>query len=186
MRGEAKQSGKVDVGFKRAEDGWHIVKFKEGIDNLKNKEQEILKTKAGDIKWKFPMVVDDPEDENNGIEIDFITQENKRGEDMICSFLSCVGLIEKFEKAFPGDISLFEDKVMQKIKTQFPGQVMRVKTKQSVNKNDPDNPYVNIVGFGPMSIPWEKLEAELFGDKKEGGKKEEKKTATPPPADDDF
>ena len=83
-------------------------------------------------------------------------------------------------------MSLFEDKVMQKIKVKMPGQFMRIKTKQSRNKKDPDNPYVNIIAWGPMSSSVEKLEAELFGDKKAGGAKKEEAKKEAAPADDDF
>ena len=186
MKGTAQASGVIEQGFKRADDGWHVVKFDEGIDYLKNKEGEISVTKSGDNRWKFPLVVEDENDDNNGVKIDFITQENDKGENMIAGFLLTVGLLAAFEKNFPGDVSLFEDKVMQKIKVKMPGQFMRIKTKQSPNKKDPDNPYVNIIAWGPMSSSVEKLEAELFGDKKTGGTKKEKVKKEAAPIDDDF
>lgn len=193
MRAEAKERGVIESGFKQAEDGWHIVKFDEGIDFLKNKEGEILTTKAGDKKWKFPMVVDDPEDESNEVKVDFITQENKRGEDMVASYLLACGLLAAFEKAFPGDVSLFEQKVIDKIKVKLPGQLVRIKTKQNTykDKNGDEKVAVNIIGFGKMSDSVEKLEAELFGDKSKGGSKagaakQEAKKEAPITEDEDF
>jgi len=193
MRVEAKERGVIETGFKQAEDGWHIVKFDEGIDYLKNKDGEILTTKAGDKKWKFPMIVDDPEDESNEVRIDFITQENQRGENMVASYLLACGLLASFEKAFPGDVSLFEQKVIDKIKVKLPGQLVRIKTKQNTytDKNGDEKVAVNIVGFGKMSDSVEKLEAELFPNKGKGGAKtgsakQEPAKEDPATEDEDF
>lgn len=192
MRAEAKERGVIETGFKQAEDGWHIVKFDEGIDYLKNKDGEILTTKAGDNKWKFPMIVDDPNDESNEVKIDFITQENQRGENMVASYLLACGLLASFEKAFPGDVSLFEPKVIDKIKVKLPGQIVRVKTKQNTykDKNGDEKVAVNIVGFGKMSDSVEKLEAELFPNSKGGAKtgsaKQEAAKEAPATEDEDF
>jgi hypothetical protein len=175
MRVQGNVQGKIEVGFKRADDGWHIAKFQEGIDLLKNKAQEVLKTKAGDRKWKFPLVVDDPEDDSHEIGVDIITQENPRGEQLVADLLGATGLFKKFQENFPGDVSIFEDKVIDKVKVKLssPAQYIRIKTHQSPNTKDPDNPYVNVIGFGPMSTTVEALEAALFP-KKEGAKDEAK------------
>lgn len=195
MRLQAEERGVISSGFERAADGWHIVKFDEGIDYLKRKDkesgEEVLSTnKSGDKAHKLVLIVEDEEDESNGVKIDVICSENKKGEQTLTNFLGATGLFAKFVKAFPGDVSAFDDKVMTKIKTNLPGQFLRVKTHQSPDRKNPDNVYVNIVGFGPMSDSIEKLEAALFPGKKEtaagkGGKKggEDKKSEV---VDDEF
>jgi len=167
MKAQANERGKIESGFKRAGDGWHVVKFQEGITVLQKKDSDggmvDAVTKKGDKSWKFPMVVEDENDESHEASIDGIAAENDKGEQLVADFLGATSLYATFAKNFPGEVSVFESKVMDKIKTKLPGQYMRLKTRQSPNKNSPDNPYVNIVGFGKMSDKVEELEATLFG-----------------------
>lgn len=170
-------------GFKRAEDGWHVAKFIEGIDILRNKEQEESKNKAGDRLWKFTLAIDDANDESNEVKVDIIVSENETGEQLVVNFMERIGLYDAFLKAFPGDDSVFTSKVMDKIKQKFPDKFIRIKTKQNPykDKNGGEQIAVNVVAYGKMSDSVEKLEAELSGkvSKKEG--KQETKVA-----DDDF
>jgi hypothetical protein len=164
MKAKAEVRGVIESGFKRAEDGWHIVKFLEGIDQLKDKEGKVSTNKQGDINWKLPLVVDDPEDESNEIEIDVIVSENKKGEQTVTNFLGATGLAAAFDKAFPGDVSVFDGKVADKIKVKLPGQYMRVKTKQNSykDKTGQEQIAVNIIGFGKISDTVDALEKALF------------------------
>ena len=80
---------------------------------------------------------------------------------------------------------MFDDKVMSKLKGKLPGQLLRGKVKHNENKKNPDQPYVNLVGFGKMSDSIEQLEKDLFPEKKAGkGKKEAEKA--PVVEDDEF
>ena len=191
MRAEANERGTIESGFKRAEDGWHVVRFLEGIEELKNKEGEMVSNKGGDQLWKFPLVVDDDADISHETEIDSIAAENAKGEQLISNFLGATGLYAAFAKAFPGDVSVFESKCMGKVKTKLPGQFMRVKTKQNAYKDKAGNEQiaVNLVGFGKMSDTVEDLEGKLFPGKAGAGagaaKKEAKKEA-PVAEDEDF
>lgn len=194
MRAEARERGKIESGFQRAEDGWHVIVFLEGIDYLKKKTdkgEELATNKQGDKLWKLPMKVNDEEDESHDVEIDAIAAENKKGEQTVTDFLGATGLFAKFSKAFPGDVSIFDDKIINKVKTQLPGQFMRLKTKQNAYKDakGQDQIAVNIVGFGKMSDTIDQLEKDLFpdkGDKKGGGKKESKESKAPVADDDPF
>ena len=185
MRAEANERGTIESGFKRAEDGWHVVRFLEGIEELKNKEGDMVSNKGGDQLWKVPLVVDDDADISHEIEIDSIAAENAKGEQLVSDFLGATGLYAAFAKAFPGDVSVFESKCMGKVKTKLPGQFMRVKTEQSPNPKSPDNPYVNLIGFGKITDTVEDLEGKLFPAKAGAAKKEAKKAA-PVANDDDF
>ena len=191
MRAEANERGTIESGFKRAEDGWHVVRFLEGIEELKNKEGEMVVNKGGDQLWKVPLVVDDDADISHETEIDSIAAENAKGEQLVSNFLAATGLYAAFAKAFPGDVSVFEAKCMGKVKTKLPGQFMRVKTKQNTYKDKAGNEQiaVNIIGFGKMSDTVEDLEGKLFPGKAGAGagaaKKEAKKEA-PVVDDEDF
>lgn len=191
MRVQARERGVIESGFERVPEGWHIFKMDEGIDYLKKKkeegkEEEISVNKQGDKNWKFSLVVDDEDDDANGQRLDIIASENKRGEQTVTDFLGATGLFAAFAKAFPGDVSVFDEKVMSKLKGKLPGQLMRGKVKHNENKKNPDQPYVNLIGFGKMSDSIEQLEKDLFPEKKgKGGKKEAESTKAPEP-DEDF
>lgn len=177
MRTEANERGRIENGFQQAVDGWHTVKFDEGIDYLMNKDGEIVSNKNGDQMWKLRLIVDDEEDESNGVNVDTVVSENKKGEQMVTDFLGATGQFAAFSKAFPGDVSVFDVNCMNKVKVKLPGQYMRIKTKQNEYKDKKSGEMktaVNIVGFGKMSDTVEQLEKDLFGDAK-GGKKQDKK-----------
>jgi len=190
LRVQARERGTIETGFERVPEGWHVFKVDEPIDYLvaKKKEGEDPKTAVnaqGDQLWKVTLLVDDEDDDSNGIKLDQIVAENKRGEQIVTDLLGATGLFKAFEKAFPGDVSVFSDKVMTKVKGKLPGQMFRGKVKHNPNKKDPDNPYANLVGFGKMSDSIEQLEADLFPEKKGAAKKEAAK-AEPVVEDDDF
>lgn len=192
MRVQARERGVIESGFERVPEGWHIFKMDEGIDYLKKKKEEgkdeqIAVNGSGDKLWKFSLIVDDEDDAANGQKMDIIAAENKRGEQTVTDFLGATGLFAAFAKAFPGDVSVFDEKVMSKLKGKLPGQLMRGKVKHNENKKNPDQPYVNLVGFGKMSDSIEQLEKDLFPEKKagKGGKKEAESTKAPEP-DEDF
>lgn len=195
MRLQARERGTIESGFERVPEGWHIFKIDEGIDYLKKKnkdtqEETIAVNGQGDNLWKITLIVDDTDDDANGQKMDQVVAENKRGEQIVTDFLGATGLFTAFQKAFPGDVSVFDSKVMDKLKGKMPGQLMRGKIKHNENKKNPDQPYVNLVGFGKMSDSIEQLEKDLFPEKKGGaahgskGKVAEK--AAPVEADEDF
>jgi len=169
MRATANERGTWETGFRRPDEGWHIGKFLEGIDYLKTKkdgEETVSANKQGDKNWKFPMVIEDEEDDNNEIKHDIIVAENKRGEQMVADILGCTGLFEKFTKKFKNDESVFDPEVIKLIMTQLPNQYWRFKVKHAANKKDPDQPFINIVGFGKVSDTIASLDSALFPDKK--------------------
>jgi len=163
-------SGTIEQGFKRAENGWHIVEFQEGIAPLTNKEDEEVLNKQGDLLWKIPMKVNDEQDVSDEVDVDCIAGENAKGEQMLVDFLGAVGLFGKFAKAFPGDESIFDKECMKQVKTRLPGEMMRIKTEQNEytdGKGDKQTA-VNIVAFGKMSDSVKELEAALFPGKGSG------------------
>ncbi len=161
--------GTWETGFRRIGEGWHEGKFDEGIDYLKSKkdgEETISTNKQGDKNWKIPTIVSDENDEFYEVKYDIIVAENQRGEQMVADILGCTGLFEKFKKKFTKDESVFDPEVIKLIMTQLPNQFWRFKITESPNKNKPDEPYINIVGFGKMSDTIASLDAALFPDKK--------------------
>jgi len=193
LRTQARERGTIESGFERVPEGWHVFKVDEGIDFLKKKKEEgkdeqIAVNGQGDKLWKITLIVDDEDDDANGQKMDQIVAENKRGEQIVTDFLGATGLFANFAKAFPGDVSVFDAKVMDKLKGKLPGQLMRGKIKHNENKKNPDQPYVNLVGFGKMSDTVEQLEKDLFPEKAKGSAKGKEKTekAAPPVDDDEF
>jgi len=170
-----------------------VFKIDEGIAYLMKKKEEgkdeqIAVNGQGDKLWKISLIVDDEDDAASGQKMDQIVAENKRGEQIVTDFLGATGLFAAFAKNFPGDVSVFDTKVMDKLKGKLPGQLMRGKIKHNENKKNPDQPYVNLVGFGKISDSIEQLEKDLFPEKKggaaKGGKKEVEKA--PVEQDEDF
>lgn len=192
MRCTTEGRGKIESGFERVPEGWHIFKIDEGIDYLKKKAKEggdesIAVNASGDKLWKISLIVDDADDDANGQKMDQIVAENKRGEQIVTDFLGATGLFAAFAKNFPGDVSVFDEKVMSKLKGKLPGQLMRGKIKHNENKKNPDQPYVNLIGFGKMSDSIEQLEKDLFPEKAKGGAaKKDAGKAAPVEADEEF
>jgi len=194
LRLQARERGTIETGFERVPEGWHVFKIDEGIAYLmkkkeEGKEEQIAVNASGDKLWKITFVVDDENDEGNGMKQDQIVAENKRGEQIVTDLLGATGLFAAFAKNFPGDVSVFDTKVMDKLKGKLPGQLFRGKTKWNDNKKNPDQPYVNLVGFGKMSDSIEQLEKDLFPEKAtkggaKGGKKEPEKEKVE--QDEDF
>ena len=167
MKAKANERGVIEQGFQRAEDGWHVVVFQEGIEELTNKDGEEVFNKRGDQLWKFPLKVDDDQDDSHEVEIDIIVAENDKGEQSVVDYLGATDLFPAFEKKFPGDdVSIFDSNVIGKVKTKLPGEYLRVKTKQNTYKdrNGEEQIAVNIVAFGKMSDNLAKLESTLFPD----------------------
>lgn len=197
MKVNAEARGKVESGFKMAEDGWHVVTFQEGIDLLRRnteKGEEIVKDKKGNQSWKFPLLVTDPDDPSDGIAVDSIAGENERGEQWVANLLGAASLFESFAEHYPGERSFFEEEIMKKVKQKLPGQIIRIKTEQGPDWKDKTVTRVYIVGWGKMSDKIADLEAEFFpaSDKKDkaagtttkgDGKA---KAGTSKPKDDDF
>ena len=169
MKATTTGSGTIETGFKRAEDGWHVVVVCDGIDILKNKEGKTSTTKGGDQMWKIPLKINDETDISHDVEVDAIAAENARGEQLITDFLGATNLFEEFAKRFPDtNVSVFEPKIMDKVKVKLNGQFFRIKTKQNAykDKDGKEQIAVNIVAFGKMSEKIEDLEAKLFPEKK--------------------
>jgi len=191
LRLQARERGTIESGFERVPEGWHVFKIDEGIAYLMKKKEEgkdeqIAVNGQGDKLWKITLTVDDEDDAANGQRMDQIVAENKRGEQIVTDFLGATGLFAAFAKNFPGDVSVFDTKVMDKLKGKLPGKLMRGKIKHNENKKNPDQPYVNMIGFGKMSDTIEQLEKDLFPAKKGSGsvKKEAEKKEVE--ADEEF
>lgn len=110
-------------GFKVAADGWHIVEFQEGIDQMKGKGGEGIyqDEKTGQHAWVFPIKVKDSEDESDGANIGFTVFE-KGGGNALATLLAAVGMWDAITKKFPGDdVTVFDKPIMDGIKVKLPG-----------------------------------------------------------------
>jgi hypothetical protein len=139
MKAQGREHG--EWGFKKPTDGWHLVEMGEGIDVLKDKEGLIAKDAKGNNLWKFPAKINDETAEDHGINVDIIVSENTAfGEQKVADILAAIGEFENFEKHFPGDHSVFETALMDKIKIKVPNKFLKLKTETSK-----DGKYSNVI-----------------------------------------
>jgi len=132
-------------GFKKPNDGWHIVQMGEGIDFLK-KDGAPLKNDKGNDLYKFPAKINDETADDHGADIGFVVAATPFGEKQIADILVAIGEAENFEKAFPGDRSYFENEIFSKVKIKVANKMLKMKTELSK-----DGKYANIVSTAPMS-----------------------------------
>ena len=138
---KAQGRGHGEWGFKKPTDGWHVVEMGEGIDILKDKEGVAAKDAKGNNLYKFPAKINDENAEDHGVNVDIIVSENTPfGEQKVADILAAIGEFDNFEKHFPGDHSVFETALMDKIKIKVPNKFLKLKTETSK-----DGKYSNVV-----------------------------------------
>jgi hypothetical protein len=141
-------------GFKKPEDGWHIVEMGEQISLLTYAKDEkghqagdpYLDDK-GNKKWKFPAKINNPEAVDHEVEISLVIAETPFGEKKIGDIIAAIGMKDAFEKNFPGDRSFFEQAIMDKVKIKVPGQFCQMRTETSK-----DGKYSNVVEIATMKF----------------------------------
>lgn len=157
-------------GFKKPNDGWHIVQMGEGIDILK-KEGVPVKDDKGNLLYKFPAKINDEAAEDHNADIGQIISATPFGEKKIADLLVAIGEFENFEKAFPGERSFFENEIFSKVKIKVPNRLLKMKTETSK-----DGKYSNVVNTA--SINYHPEEAKAGG--KKSGSAQNQSTAPPP------
>jgi hypothetical protein len=127
MREEGKDH--VTTGFKVPSDGWHVCEFGQGIDFLPGKGGEGIYVNERNFKtYKFPCVVKDDQDPDDGADISQLVGMEKGGA-WLANILACVGLWEAVKKRFPGpDVSVFDQPVMDGVKAKLPGLKCMMRT----------------------------------------------------------
>lgn len=154
----------AEWGFKKPEDGWHTVEILEGIDFLKDKEGAIIEDAKGNQLHKIPAKINDENAPDHEADISIIVSKTPFGEQKIADILYGVGKFAAFEKNFPGEVSFFDTKVMNALKTKLPGSFCQMRTETSK-----DGKYSNVVGIEDMK----------FVPTKKEGKDTPKATSTP-------
>lgn len=135
----------AEWGFRKPEDGWHVVEMLEGIDILKNKEGEIAVDGKGNTLYKFPAKINQESAADHGLDISQIVAESSFGEQKIADMLAGAGLFNKFDEKYPGEHSYFEKPIMDTIKIKLPGTFCKMKTETSK-----DGKYSNVVEIASM------------------------------------
>jgi hypothetical protein len=156
---KAKGREHAEWGFKKPNDGWHLVELLEGAGEMK-KDGEIMKDEKGNTLYKIPAKINDESAEDHGadISISFLSA-TPFGEQKVADLLAAIGEFDNFEKAFPGDRSFFEQAIFDKIKIKTNGKFCKMRTETSK-----DGKYVNIVETVPSSY------VPPVGKSKESGK----------------
>jgi len=174
MRKQGRESG--SWGLRTAVDGWHTVCFEEGIGYLE-KDGEIIKDKKTGtynlIVIPAKTVSDDPE--QDGINLNTVINEGTDfGEQKIADILAAAGLFAAFEKNFPGDISIWDKKVMDAVKSKLPGKFAKFRVETSK-----DGKYTNVVEFASMKT-------DTSSSKSKAKKEEAKEAPAAAKANDDW
>jgi hypothetical protein len=142
----AKERTSAEWGFRVPTPGWHQVCFQEGIDVLTN-------ANSGKQSVMVPASIDEGS-ADDGIRVSvFCPYKDDQGaysefgEQKLADILSAVGLFGKFEEMYPGDTSLFEPEILDKVKIKLPGLFCKVKLELST-----DGKYSNVVGIAAMNV----------------------------------
>lgn len=141
-------------GFKKPEDGWHIVEMGEGIEAMVyskdvdgHKTGEKVVDGKGNQLWKFPAKINDENASDHEADISLVIAETAFGEKKIGDIIAAIGMKDQFEKAFPGDRSFFEQPIMDKVKIKVPGHFCQMRTETSK-----DGKYSNVVEIATMKF----------------------------------
>jgi hypothetical protein len=133
-----KESGKdlVETGFKVPSNGWHLVEFGQGIDFLQVKGGGApYQNDKGFKTYKLPATVKDESDPDNGADISQLVGIEKGGPWM-ANILACVGLWDAVVAKFPDpNVSVFDQPVMDGIKSRLPGRTCMMKTELDKDGN---------------------------------------------------
>lgn len=119
-------------GFKHLTPGWHEVVVKEGIEFLKTKDGVDWQGDKGEKAYKFTLKCID-EDDNKDVTIDRICNTNNGGQ-YVADLLAAAGLWQKVVEKFPGDVTVFDQQVMDGIKINLPNKPFMIET--DVNKDE--------------------------------------------------
>lgn len=138
MKEQAKDG--MSLGGIIVSDGWHTVEVVEGIDYAKDKDGHIVQTEKGSKIWKVPMKVVESNDEASIGGIVNASVFEQSGGNVMATILEAAGLWAGICEAFPGDdVSVFESRIMDKVKSRLPGKSFKVETK--IDKNGFPRPY---------------------------------------------
>jgi hypothetical protein len=133
-----KEQGKdhVETGFKVPSNGWHLVEFGQGIDFLQVKGGGApYQNEKGFKTYKLPATVKDDSDPDNGADVSQLVGVEKGGQWM-ANILACVGLWEAVTAKFPDpNTSVFDQPVMDGIKSRLPGRTCMMKTEVDKDGN---------------------------------------------------
>jgi hypothetical protein len=140
-------------GFRIPTDGWHTVCFSEGI-NLKINES------TGKESLYIPFAINEGS-EDDGIKggsfintLDENRTPYKQVEQQIADVVLNAGLADGFEKAFPGDVSFLNPKVIEMIKIKLPGCYCDVELNTKKDKNDKDR--TNVITWAKVGTKYGK------------------------------
>ena len=173
---EGKSFGRISVA-----DGWHEVEVQDGIDYVKNKEGNIVETDSGAKSWKFTFKVTKSSDESS-IGGFISTTVFEGSNDKLATILASGGLWDIICEKFPGDISPFDKKVMEGVKSKFPGRPLMILSKQ--NKDG----FANAEAFSSVKYFKEHIAPTLGSEapEKPAAKKEEPAKGKKAASEDDW
>jgi hypothetical protein len=151
-------------GFRNPADGWHTVKFAEGV-SLKVNET------SGKESLYIPMVVDEGS-EDDGIKIgtfvntrDENRQFYKNAEKNVADIVTNAGLYDAFATKFSDAESWLDGRIIEALKLKLIDVFVMVETKTGTDNKG--NQRCNVVGWAPKGTAKEKKATPDTGKKKE-------------------
>ena len=122
----------ADWSARKAQDGWHMVMFEEGIDFLKDQDGNFYMTKPDSKgnsykRLSFPTSIKE-DGEDDGIRVsNAVSVGTDFGEQRVADLLAATGLFAAFEKNFPEDASFWDENVLNAIKSKLPGKFCKMR-----------------------------------------------------------
>lgn len=159
---EQAHDGKTFTGI-QVPDGWHEIEVQDGINYIADKGGNIYQDDKGYKGWKIPMKVKNDDDPANGGTVGCSVFEANGG-DLMATILDAAGLWKTICEKFPGDdVSVFNSKIMDGVKTRLPGKTFMIESR------------LDKAGFAKViSVASYAKYKELIADKKDE-KKDDKK-----------
>ena len=163
---EKAQDGKTFLGVMAA-DGWHEIEIQDGIDYLMAKDGgNPVQNERGFKTWKITTKVIESEDKPSiGGFVGCLVSEEKGG-DLMATILDAAGLWKIICEKFPGDdVTVFDKKIMDGVKTRLPGKTFMVESR--LDKNG----FAKVISVASYA-KYKEIAAGQKEDKKGAGKKE--------------
>ncbi len=169
---EKAQDGKTFTGI-QVPDGWHEIEIQDGIDYVPGKGGEgVYQDDKGFKAWKIPMKVKNDEDPANGGIVGCSVFEANGG-DLMATILEAAGLWKTICEKFPGDdVTVFDKKIMDGVKTRLPGKTFMVESR--LDKAG----FAKVISVASYAKYKEIKAADKGDEKKKSGKKEDVKAET--------
>jgi len=175
----------ADWGFQAPADGWYLMQF---MGDIKESVKEVDGEKRISLQMPLKAIESFPDGDATAFQMSIFIPLSGETDQAIgfakkkmAQVLANAGLYEAFEKRYPGDISILDQRIIEGVKMKLPDKQVMVKIETKESKKDKTKVYTNIVALSPRDFKPEVADKP----KKEKASKE-KPAAAPAEKDDDW